>query len=198
LFATQKEKELSAVGDNAEKRAEIEKKFARKEQALAISQAIVDGASSILKTKASLGLPAAIPFMIADAAITAAQIGVIASQKFAEGEVDIGGPSHARGGIAAEIEGGESVINKRSTARFKPLLEAINANDSSAIADAALHNRAFHEVWGRAGVNTPVVVNNSDQWTKKLYEAYIDTPVIIPDGPRTERYPNGRTRIING
>ena len=43
------------------------------------------------------------------------------------------GPSHANGGIPAyapggpiEMEGGEAVINKRSTAMFRPLLSAIN------------------------------------------------------------------------
>ena len=197
LFESQKQRELSAAGDNAEKRAEIEKKFAQKQQILALGQAVVDGASSILKTKATLGLPAAIPFMIADAALTAVQIGIIAAQKFGEGEVDIYGPSHSRGGINAEIEGGESVINKRSTAKYRNLLEAINANDSASIANEALQNEAFHEVWGRTRMNESVV-KSIDPWTKKMYEIMVDTPTIIPDGPRTERYPNGKTRIING
>lgn len=37
------------------------------------------------------------------------------------------GPSHAGGGIPIEAEGGEAIINKRSTSMFKPLLSAINA-----------------------------------------------------------------------
>ncbi len=37
------------------------------------------------------------------------------------------GPSHAAGGIPIEAEGGEAIINKRSTSMFKPLLSAINA-----------------------------------------------------------------------
>ena len=198
LFESQKQRELSAAGDNAEKRAEIEKKFAQKQQILALGQAVVDGASSILKTKATLGLPAAIPFMIADAALTAVQIGVIASQKFGEGEVDIHGPSHSRGGINAEIEGGESVINKRSTAKHRNLLEAINANDSASIANAALQNEAFHEVWGRTKVNEVSTRNNFDPNIKRMREIMEETPVIIPDGPHTERAPNGKTRVING
>lgn len=36
------------------------------------------------------------------------------------------GPSHANGGIPIEAEGGEAIINKRSTSMFKPLLSAIN------------------------------------------------------------------------
>jgi hypothetical protein len=48
---------------------------------------------------------------------------------FAKGGL-LDGPSHARGGIKTsfgELEGGEYVINKRSTASFLPLLTAINS-----------------------------------------------------------------------
>jgi len=200
IFAAQKEKELSAVGDNAEKRAEIEKKYAKREQALAISQAVIDGASAVVKTWKNMGgFPTALPFAIAQTAITAAQIGIIASQKFAEGEVDINGPSHSRGGISAEIEGGESVINKRSTAKYKNILQAINANDSASIADAAIQNEAFHDVWNRTRMRDVSVMNNSDPYIKKMYEILNNTPVYVPDGPRKEYYPgSNRTRIING
>ena len=196
LFEANKQKELSAVGDNAEKRAAIEKKYAKKQQIMAISQAVVDGALAIQKIAGQLGA-FSVPFIVASAALTAVQIGVIASQKFAEGEVDIAGPSHSRGGINAEIEGGESVINKRSTSKYKTLLEAINTNDTAAIADAALNNSAFHEVWGRT-MPRNIEVHHADQWTKKIYETLNNMPTIIPEGTRIERYPNGRTRIING
>ena len=39
------------------------------------------------------------------------------------------GPRHSEGGIPTrfgELEGGEAVINRRSTKRFRPLLSAIN------------------------------------------------------------------------
>ena len=39
------------------------------------------------------------------------------------------GPRHSEGGIPTrfgELEGGEAVINRRSTRRFRPLLSAIN------------------------------------------------------------------------
>lgn len=48
--------------------------------------------------------------------------------KFAKGGV-LNGPSHAQGGIKTrfgELEGGEFVVNKRSTQSFMPLLSAIN------------------------------------------------------------------------
>lgn len=47
--------------------------------------------------------------------------------KFERGEVDIKGRRHSQGGIKAEIEGGESVINRAGTARSKQTLEMINS-----------------------------------------------------------------------
>ena len=38
----------------------------------------------------------------------------------------LNGPSHAMGGIPIEAEGGEAIINKRSTAMFAPILSALN------------------------------------------------------------------------
>jgi len=57
-----------------------------------------------------------------------AQIATIQSQKFAKGGI-LNGPSHAQGGIKTnlgELEGGEAVINKKSTAMFGGTLSAIN------------------------------------------------------------------------
>jgi hypothetical protein len=64
----------------------------------------------------------------------ALNIAKVNSQKFALGGL-LNGPSHTHGGIpitmggvqAAEAEGGEAFINKRSTAAFRPILSAINS-----------------------------------------------------------------------
>lgn len=65
---------------------------------------------------------------IAIAAQGAASIAAVSSQKFAKGGI-LSGPSHASGGIKTplgELEGGEAVINKKSTAMFGGTLSAIN------------------------------------------------------------------------
>ena len=82
------------------------------------------------------------PFNFAAASLTGAlgfaQVANIAGVQFAKGGLTDGGvfngPSHANGGIkfAAggrihEAEGGEAIINKRSTRMFKPVLSAINS-----------------------------------------------------------------------
>jgi len=88
--------------------------------------------------------------------MTAAQIAVIASQKFADGGLlekfanggMVQGKSHAQGGEkfavggrVVELEGGEAVINKRSTAMFKGQLSAMNAAGGGVkFADGGLMN----------------------------------------------------------
>lgn len=131
--------------------------------------------------------------MIADAAITAVQVGIIAAQKFAEGG-PIYGQSHARGGVPIEAEGGEYMINRRSTSKHLDLIRAINENDQLGIANAALQNGAFHDVWAKRD-KTEISVYK-DPWTKKMYELMLNTPdIIVQENQRIEKYP-GRTRII--
>ena len=159
IFEATKNKELSMVGDNEAKREAIEKKYAKREQRMAIARSIIYGAEAIQKTHQKYGLtPFGIAAMLASAALTATEIGIIRSQKFAKGDIDINGPSHAHGGIAAEIEGGESVINKRSTSKYKDLLRAINEDDQMRIMDAMGRDRKIN------------VNGASDPFTRKMYE----------------------------
>jgi len=60
--------------------------------------------------------------------------------RFAKGGL-LEGPSHAQGGIKTsfgELEGGEYVINKRSTASFLPLLTAINSTGNRKYQDGGM------------------------------------------------------------
>jgi myosin heavy subunit len=146
--------DLDALRLRAETGAISEKQF--EEQSLAlrkqsfqrqkkvdIGQALINGAVAITKTIAQLGGVGAITPMgqaliALMAGQTAAQIGIITAQKFAKGGLVEGGmfegKSHAEGGVKfasggkiLEAEGGEAIINKRSTAMFKPMLSAMNA-----------------------------------------------------------------------
>lgn len=116
-----------------EKALEKEKVFREKQKQIAIKQAVIDGAAAGVKALTT-GVP---PFNIAQAALiaqkTKSQIELIQSQEFAEGGI-LQGKSHAQGGIpftvagqaGFEAEGGEAIINKKSTKMFAPLLSAIN------------------------------------------------------------------------
>jgi hypothetical protein len=120
--------------------AKEEKRQSQRRKAAAISQALINGALAITNIWANNTLPypaAAIYNGIqtaATAAITGFEIATIEAQTFGRGGFIDFGKSHAQGGVPAvvngqtpvEIEKGEAIINKHSTAMYKPLLSAIN------------------------------------------------------------------------
>jgi len=90
--------------------------------AIAAAAAIVAGLANVKKIDATTYTST-----ISDTGSSNANAGV--GTKFAKGGV-LSGPSHAQGGIKTrfgELEGGEYVVNKRSTQSFMPLLSAINS-----------------------------------------------------------------------
>ncbi len=126
----QAEREKLKIQEDAEKKQEkIEREAFNRGKVQDIAQAIINGALAITKVTAQTGVvaPLAIPSIVASTAI---QVGTISAQKFADGGV-IEGASHAEGGVPilggrAEVEGGEAIINKKSTAMFKEELSLIN------------------------------------------------------------------------
>ena len=136
----------------------IQKKAFEKKKRLDIAQAIINGALAMTKVASQTGILtfAFSPFI---AAMTAAQVALIQGQKFARGGMIeefanggmVHGKSHAQGGErfavggrVVELEGGEAVINKRSTAMFSSQLSAMNAAGGGVkFADGGLLNHAF-------------------------------------------------------
>ena len=127
-------KELALWEGNEEEKERIRKKYAEKQKKIAIAQALINGALAITNIwattpKVDFGA-STIALIIASGISTLASVATIASQKMSGGGI-LKGRSHAGGGIDIgnniEAEGGEGIINKRSTAMFKPLLSAINS-----------------------------------------------------------------------
>jgi len=132
--------------ENEEKKAQkiraINKKEFQVQKANDIAQAIINGALAMTKVSAQTGV-LTLAFSPIIAALVAAQVAAIASQKFvgqqggvipefARGGMVVG-PSHAGGGVkfavggrVAELEGGEAVINRRSTGMFREQLSQMN------------------------------------------------------------------------
>ena len=142
------EAELNAINasseldrDKARQRVALEKrtqqgianektKQARRDKALALFNIAVDTATSIIKTGAQLGYPAAIPFQVAAGIIGAIQLAAVAAKplpKFAKGGL-IGGKLHSQGGTMIEAEQGEYMVNRRQTARHRRELDAMNTS----------------------------------------------------------------------
>jgi hypothetical protein len=105
-------------------------KQARQDKALSLFEVAINTASSIVKTGAQLGYPAAIPFQILAAAIGGIQLAAIAAKplpKFEKGGL-IGGKLHSQGGTMIEAEQGEYMVNRRQTARHRRELDAMNTS----------------------------------------------------------------------
>lgn len=139
-----KEKEALAAVELQNKKiayAEYEIQLANAKQTAI--QTAISGALAIVNALASpFPLNIALPIIIG--AATAVQIAAAAKRvktleaaappKAAEGGL-LQGASHAAGGIPIEAEGGEYIINKKSTSAFLPLIEAINNSGRPKYAD---------------------------------------------------------------
>ena len=150
-------KKLKKDTELKEAEEKLNNEFAKKEKNLARAQAIINGALAVTKAYAQTGQLATfvVPMIIAS---TVAQLAVIESQQFAKGGVIeefggggmVQGKSHAQGGEkfavggrVVELEGGEAVINKRSTAMFGSQLSAMNAAGGGVkFADGGLLNKS--------------------------------------------------------
>ena len=129
-----------------EKLLAIKKRQFNIDKANSVAMALINGAQAISKVTAQTGIGAIAAAPIT-AGLIAVQVGAILAQKFvgqkggiipgAEDKFADGGmvmgPSHANGGVkfnaggrVVELEGGEAVINKRSTAMFRGQLSAMN------------------------------------------------------------------------
>ncbi len=131
----------------------ISRKAFEEKKKFALLEILVETAAAVAKIKIQAAILASNPFTLAAAPIALAQIpfaigagviqaAVIQAQKYANGgmieEFANGGMVHGRshaqggekfavGGRVVELEGGEAVINKRSTSMFRNQLSAMNA-----------------------------------------------------------------------
>lgn len=135
LLLAQREAEEKRLAREKEKRekelAKKEKQQRKLELKMQLIEGIVNTAVSVTKAL-TWGWPLGAIFASIIGAMGAMQTAIIAKQisKLADGGL-LQGRSHAQGGIPVgntgiEVEGGEYVINKRSTAKYLPLLQAIN------------------------------------------------------------------------
>ena len=135
LLLAQREAEEKRLAREKEKR---EKELAKKEKQqrkLELKMQLIEGIANtaVSVTKAlTWGWPLGAIFAAIIGSMGAVQTAIIRKQinKLADGGL-LQGRSHAQGGIPVgntgiEVEGGEYVVNKRSTAKYLPLLQAIN------------------------------------------------------------------------
>ena len=130
LISQEEYNSLIAQGDKdlAKKQNEIARKQAIFERGIKIFEIGISTAEGIMKAVAASPLTGGLPFSAIVAAMGAVQAGAVLAQPLPKASKGLllKGKSHAMGGIPIEAEGGEAIINKRSTSMFTPLLSAIN------------------------------------------------------------------------
>ena len=135
LLLAQREAEEKRLAREKEKREKELDKKQKQQRKLELKMQLIEGIvnTAVSVTKAlTWGWPLGAIFAGIIGAMGAMQTAIIRKQisKLADGGL-LQGRSHAQGGIPVgntgiEVEGGEYVINKRSTAKYLPLLQAIN------------------------------------------------------------------------
>jgi hypothetical protein len=116
--------------DFAKKALEVKKKQFEREKALQIAQGVISTAASVLQTLASVPYPLNIPLAILAGAAGAAQVAIIASQKFDDGGASASSsvaPAQSidtRGGISA----GSPSQQSASPRTFEPTGNIVNTN----------------------------------------------------------------------
>lgn len=155
------EYDLSLAGNNETAKAKIKADFEKKDRELQQRQAkrsrdmavfniLTNTAESIMKTGATLGYPAAIPFQIFAGLTGTLQLAAALSAKlpgFADGVFDLMGPgTETSDSILARLSAHETVVPARKSRKFKDILkpivedENITYNDLKGIIDKNIPN----------------------------------------------------------
>jgi len=195
----------------------IQRKAFQQKKKMSLLEILVDTAAAVAKIKIQAAILLANPFTAAAAPAALAQIpfaigagivqaAVIQSQKYANGGMIeefanggmVQGKSHANGGEkfavggrVVELEGGEAVINKRSTAMFRNQLSAMNsAGGGVKFADGGLLNMPSfsqqqfnalgqNQMMGAMGGASKVVVVEADITSTQNSVSVIESDAII-------------------
>lgn len=144
------------------------KKKEKQQRKIELGQKLIEGiVNTAVGVTAALkyGIPLGPIFAAVIGAMGALQTGIIIKQmsKLEKGgkiknSGKLNGPSHKQGGMRVEgtnieLEGNEYVVNKKSTAKYEPLIEAINNDDPIKVRTLAVR----YENGGRLGGTT---INN--------------------------------------
>lgn len=140
----------------------LDLKRKKQQQQQSKTQAIISSALAVANALATQPfVPVGIAMGALAAAMGAVQVAMIAKQKFAEGG-SVEGPSHSRGGVQAELEGGEYVINKKAFSKNAELVELINsAGRRLTLGDIANAGYDFPNSI-ESNSNSPIVVSSQE------------------------------------
>lgn len=191
IQAAKDEQEVMKQKEKSEDEARKKKEKLEKEQKVAEFKAKKTNlANQLLQGLANTALgvtqalaqtpPASYVMAALTGAMGAIQTGIISTQmgklKMANGGL-LDGPLHSQGGIpvgntGVEVEGGEYVVNRRSTAEYLPLLEAINERGRRRYADGGQLElpsmNTTNELLARMNINPVVSVVDINRASNRL------------------------------
>ena len=137
------------------------------------AEAVVNLANAMLKAAPN-------PFLLATTGILGIlELATITANKpvkpkFAKGGL-LDGPSHAQGGIQTpfgEMEGGEAVINKKSTKMFLPILSQLN-QAGGGVPFISTPKMASGGITNNISVNNDELAKILDEWSKRPIKTYV-------------------------
>ena len=203
------EKNLATAKANEEKALQLKREAQKKQlnlDAAMQASSLITAAANTFKGFSSIPLVGQILAVVSIAAMFAAfasaQAKARAAIKFREGG-PVKGPTHERGGVPIEAEGGEFVTSRRATAQHFNLLEAVNKRDDPALDRwalgrvAKLDRVAVGQAIGEGkGTTTVIVQAKEDRKAHDLLRAIRDkrqAPVTTVEGKYSVTRHNGRT-----
>ena len=185
VFEQAKAYELEQAGNNAEKRAEIEKKYAERIRAIRSFEVIVGTSVAIIKALGDplLGFPANVIQATLIGVQGAIQLATINAAKFARGGLVPG--SGDGDTVPAMLTPGEVVINKRAAQNNLSLLNDINTSTGGA---------AITQRFANGGVVLPTGSTGFDM--QELVQALQNNPPIVKV-TEINRAQNNQVRVTN-
>ena len=203
------EKNLATAKANEEKALQLKREAQKKQlnlDAAMQASSLITAAANTFKGFSTIPLVGQILAVVSIAAMFAAfasaQAKARAAIKFREGG-PVTGPSHERGGVPIEAEGGEFVTSRRATAQHFNLLEAVNKRDDPALDRwalgrvAKLDRVAVGQAIGEGKGSTTVIVQaKEDRKAHDLLRAIRDKrqpPATTVEGNYSVTRHNGRT-----
>ncbi len=190
MYTVQMNKELAAAGNNEAKKETIKLKYAKKQQEMAVVQARINGALSIMSMWATAPNPIIGAIYTAIAiAMTEIEVAAIKSQQFAEGNyLDVIGADDNKK-YRAKVGNNQSRLVTQPT--FEPGLGLVAENDPELV---------FSPADTQAIMNTPELINAINNTIGVNQYAQGNAQQIIPeqspDTPQTQSTNNDSNLLL--
>ncbi len=207
LYSAQKAKELKAAGNDEKKKEEIMRKYAKKEQMIAVGQALISGSMAVMQIWAGKITGNPLIDTIIKGALTAAQVvttgiqlSAIKQQQFREGGYTAGSPSdNDPVGVVHANEFVATADAKRNPT-IKPILDVLDkAQQNKTIRTLDMRQvlgSGFRSGGYTAGSPASVTVNQDMGTIREATEVNKQLLAILQKGIKADVSMMGKTGLV--